>query len=323
MSKIEEVIINNYKIFGGEHIITLSSDAKKPFTVIVGENASGKSAVGEAIQWALGSEPYTHIESTLNIDCVSKLHESNKEKISVELICETFYGKEYFKREITIGKSQDDLISLDESFYINGEKKSYVQYLTIAEKRFPLLCFNLFVWDFWMQLDGKVIDIDGKLLGKFTDEIDRKKVLNLIAQDATKIFQKAYFRAGSYEIKWNDGFVLNCMSDPDRFCEDLSATDQLVLNTSILTATINFLEGCCACTNEFPIIIDDILCNADEAQFSTNELSEILYPRQVLFMVRKRICGDLTDESRRKYGRKYSIKKISETSACLRNIEMN
>lgn len=321
MPKIVEVIINNYKTYGCRNIITLSTDGERPFTEIVGANASGKSAVGEAIQWALGCEPYTHIESTLNIDCASRLNESNTEIISVELICETFYGKESFKREVIVRKTQESLFSLDEAFYINGERMSYGQYLTVTEKRFPLLTFDLFVWDSWMQMDRFAIDIEGKLLRKFTDENGRIKVLNLIAHDATEIFQKVYFRAGSYKIEWNDRFALCCMTDGGRCCDDLSATDRLVLNISILIATINFLEKCCACTNEFPVIIDDILFHADEEKFSINKLSEVLYPRQVLFLLSKRIYRDLDENNQTQYGRKYLIENDSETNAVLKDIQ--
>lgn len=307
MPKIEKVIINNYKIFGGENIITFAVDDNKPFTAIVGANASGKSSVGEAIKWALGCEPYTHIESVLNFESASSLIDSNTDKISVELICETFYGKECFKRETIVGKKQDSLINIEDVYYINGEKLSYDQYLTITEKRFPLIIFDLFVWDEWMQLNRSIVDVEHKLSRKFYDEVERIKVMNLIARDATEIFQNLYSRTSLYEIKWNNKFCLYHFSGVLELCEDISYDMTLMVNVCILIATVKFLESCCACSNEFPIIIDNIVNSTDPRVLSLNKLCEILYPRQVLFLVKNRIFDDLDDTNHFKFEKKYVL----------------
>lgn len=315
MSKIKEIIINNYKVFGGINIIELSAVKEKPLSIFVGANASGKSTIADAIQWGLGLWPYTDVISTLNIGVAARLCESDSETISVELRCETLYGIEHFKREVVVSKEVDTLVNSSEKYYKDGEELSYSQYFAITDKRFPLLDFQLFVWDEWMQLNRFPIDIENKLISKFYNEDGRIDILNLIVQDATEILHEVQPRTSMFEIKWNERFRLYRFTDILESYDDMSAEMAFMVNMCILIASVNFLEKCCACSNEFPIIIDNISISSDPRMMSINKLSEIFFPRQVLFLVNKRIYNDLDEANKHKFGKIYLIRNDSEISA--------
>lgn len=51
--KIEKVVIENFRGWSGNHEIEFSTDAKKPVTLIIAENGTGKSNLLEAIMWCL------------------------------------------------------------------------------------------------------------------------------------------------------------------------------------------------------------------------------------------------------------------------------
>ena len=111
---IDEVILNNYRAYHGNHSIKLSNDADKPITIIHGGNAHGKTTFLKSILWALYGKERTNIRNTdstegiVNKELLSSLKENETATASATIWIHDDDGPLYhLKRSITATKTDN------------------------------------------------------------------------------------------------------------------------------------------------------------------------------------------------------------------------
>lgn len=94
--KLLEVVISNFRQYGGENKIVISTDPDKNFTIVRGVNGAGKSNFMNAVLWCMYGDgilkaysKYAKGRTILNEDCENKISEDGSAKVSVA----TYWGE--------------------------------------------------------------------------------------------------------------------------------------------------------------------------------------------------------------------------------------
>ena len=198
ISLLKEIRIYNYKIFGGENVITLSTNTEKPITLVTTLTASGKTTLVEAVAWCLGEEKDNrYSKSLLNCEKMKTLVIGEETIVRVELTFEIVNFNYCFRRECLVKKiSESEVTVVNHKYYINNIEQNLYGYSFKVNDILPFWHFAMTLWDerIGMERYSKVIQREVyRYIGK-NKPID--EFFSCIENDANNIFSKLSFRTG-------------------------------------------------------------------------------------------------------------------------------
>jgi len=125
--KLIKIKISNFRPYAGRIEIDLSTDPSKNFTIIQGNNGTGKSNLMSAILWCMYGEPYGKSEQSSRPMWNEYMAESLKEGESITVSVSTIWGENEPKCEIerinTFTKEKGRFFKSGEKFIINEFSK--------------------------------------------------------------------------------------------------------------------------------------------------------------------------------------------------------
>ena len=172
--ELNKVVINNYRQY--RHVdIEFARDPEKNFTIIKGNNGTGKTTMLNALSWCLyGEEIHDYGDDSAMEICNNKTLKLAKNdsdiKVSVELeFIDEDYGDISFKRTRTFHKTSEDLVTrpyedvfevIDNNDQMNIDGPDY-----IVDTKIPQDIEDYFFFD-------------GARLGEYFQNTSHKKIKN-------------------------------------------------------------------------------------------------------------------------------------------------
>ncbi len=113
--RIQRVVLKNYRKYLGEQSVELSTDSKKPVTVIHGISGKGKTTFLNALHWCIYGEERNNLkiqkesdEGLIHSSIIDNLKIDDNEEMYVEILMEDDEGPTYrIKRSIIIKKKSE------------------------------------------------------------------------------------------------------------------------------------------------------------------------------------------------------------------------
>jgi len=158
--KLLEVVIKNFRQYGDENKITISTDPEKNFTIIHGVNGAGKSNFMNAVLWCMyGDEilktytKYPKGRTILNEECENTLSDDESAEVSVA----TYWGENeislklervqtYMKGAGKVYRDREDKFTASEITQKGWEKKDFPD-LVVNNKIIPKDLVGFFFFD--------------------------------------------------------------------------------------------------------------------------------------------------------------------------------
>ena len=307
---LQQININNFRIFGGNHTIDLSTNEKKPFTLISTITASGKTSLADAIEWCLGESRFgAALQNLINIEETTKLKNGGHTIVSVELV---FCVKERplsFKREVCAKKISKGLQMLYQKFFINGESFTPAGYKKFINSCLPLWQLTTTLWN--EKLHEKYF---AKELQKEIEcHVEREREVDLVIADvvskATDLFMQLC-KTHAFTLMWSKDAemkIFKYTEDGRHYEYTPSSTLAIASNLAFLLATFQVLNCKIPSKINYFFVIDDVLQRADLRVISINELCNVLFPFQALFLAHQKSICNANDMLTIQVGRQYSM----------------